>query len=71
MVVTRPRCGGNTMEHQWLTWAMTLTTTSATTEVGFFARDALPALSKVRVLAKDICDAFEYASNGGLLVFCD
>jgi len=42
-----------------------------TTEVGFFTRDELPMLSSGRVLAKDVFNAFEYASNGGRLVFCD
>jgi len=42
-----------------------------TTDAGYFALDELPPLSTGRVLTKDIQDAFEYRSNGGLLVFCD
>jgi len=42
-----------------------------TTEAGFFTLDSLPPLSKGRVLAKDIRDAFRYQENGGRLVFCD
>ncbi len=42
-----------------------------TTAAGYFELSELPPLSKGRILAKDIQDAFEFRANGGRLVFCD
>jgi len=42
-----------------------------TVDAGYFKLGELPPLSKGRVLAKDISDAFEFREDGGRLVFCD
>jgi ADP-ribose pyrophosphatase YjhB (NUDIX family) len=42
-----------------------------TVNVGFFALDELPPLSRGRVIEQDIHNAFDYRDSGGRRVFCD